>query len=59
MEVLVMREGLISLSVFEQDMQAVILGGGHLVNNIIPKPVFPRQLTETLHLPKNKSQKFN
>lgn len=40
-EAVVVREGLVPLPVFELDMQAVFLGAGQLVDDLIPQPVLP------------------
>lgn len=47
-ESIVMGEGFVPLSVFELDVQAVLLGAGQLVDDIIPQPVLPRQLSKAL-----------
>ena len=47
-EMFVLWEGFVPLSVFQLDMQTVFLGAGQLVDDIIPQPVFPRQLSKAL-----------
>lgn len=47
-EAIVMWERVVPLSVFELDMQAVFLGAGQLVDDIISQPVFPRRLSKAL-----------
>lgn len=48
-EAVVVRVGFVPLPVFELDMQAVFLGAGQLVDDLIPQPVLPRRLSKALN----------
>ena len=47
-EVVIVRVGFVAFPISQLNMQAVVLGAGQLVDNIIAQPVLPRGVPKAL-----------